>query len=89
MARTSSVVQAIQLGGNKEVGEAESAWSFRVRCRAGMSWMPTLNKGRRRSGGMLSTGKSESRELGTEERIERAYTVTGNYSSAKDKIGVV
>jgi hypothetical protein len=73
VARTSSVVQAIQLGENSEEGGVVLAgcriWGISS---DGMSWMPTLNNGRRRSGGILSTGRRERSDVGTEERMERS-----------------
>ena len=71
MARTSSVVQAIQLGGNSEVGlvlvEDSCCEEF---SRIGMSVMPTLKRGRRLRGGILSTGSRGRRDAGTDEMIE-------------------
>lgn len=72
MARTSSVVQAIQLGANSAEGVLLSLCFWEGSWRIGISGIPTLKRGRRRSGGMLSTGRRESSEDGMEERIERS-----------------
>lgn len=66
------MVHAIQLGEKSDEGVLLSDCNFAGVWRIGMSWMPTLKSGRRRSGGMLSTGKRGSREAGTEERMERS-----------------
>lgn len=71
VARTSSVVQATQLGENSEVGLVlVEDWCCAEFSRIGMSVMPTLKRGRRLRGGMLSTGSSGRRDSGTDEMIE-------------------
>lgn len=73
IVRTVSVEQAIQLG------SVSGSWVLMLRAgskveRYGMSWMPTLKRGRGRRGGVRSVGRRSRREFGSEARRERSYT---------------
>lgn len=46
--------------------------------RKGISWMPTLKRGWRRAADGEGKGRDEEREFGSEERIERSYTVNAS-----------
>jgi hypothetical protein len=70
VAKTSSVVQAIQLGPGCAV-EPVSRFAFASES-WGMSCTPTLNKGNNRNAGVPSIGSSDESDLGTEDNIERS-----------------